>query len=138
MKKKYILDACALTAFVAKEPGGDIIFNLICDAKNEICQLRINQVNLFEVYYFMMKNFDRNKANQVLRDMESTPIEVTHEMSDDVMKEAGRLKITYDLSIGDAIAAAESAVANETLVTADRKDFDRLKREKKIKTLWFR
>lgn len=136
--KKYVLDACVLIPLFTKEQGYDDILRLVGEAKNDICQLRINQVNLFEVYYYILNVYGKNGAAEVLRGVEASPIIVTREMSDDVIKEAGRLKITYDLSIGDAIAAAESAVANETLVTADRKDFDRLKREKKIKTLWFR
>jgi predicted nucleic acid-binding protein len=54
------------------------------------------------------------------------------------MEEATRMKITYNMSIGDSVAAAESMVGNGTLVTADRKDFGEAETAGKIKVLWFR
>lgn len=135
--KKYVLDACALIPLFTEEHGYDEILRLTSEANSDICQLRINQVNLFEVYYYLLKTYGQNKADKMLRDVESSPIKVMLGMEYDVLKESGRLKVTYALSIGDSIAAAESMVTNETLVTADRKDFDKLKRDKKIKILWF-
>jgi predicted nucleic acid-binding protein len=138
LKKNFVLDACALIAFFTKEPGADKILNLINEADNGNITLIMNQINLLEVYCYMMKAYGQAKANKMLKDVELSPIDVIIGLSDDVLKEAGRMRVTYKLPQGDSIAAAECIAWNGTLVTSDRKDFEMLKRAGKIKTLWFR
>jgi len=138
LKETYVLDACALIAFINKETGFDNINSLMNKAVDKKILLMMNQVNLFEVYYRVIKAYGKNTANGVLELVRKLPINIICGLSHNVMEEAGRMKMTYNMSIGDSIAAAESMVANGMLVTSDHKDFGEAEQAGKVKILWFR
>jgi len=133
-----VLDACALIALINDELGADKIGNLIREAAYQNIVLKMNQVNLLEVYFYIMKVYGQDKADEILSDMVTYPINLITELSKEVIKEAGRIKMTYNMSMGDSVAAAESMVYNDTLVTSDHKDFEMLEQAGKIKILWFK
>jgi PIN domain nuclease of toxin-antitoxin system len=138
LKKSYVLDACALIALINNEPGSDKIGGLMREAAYQDITLNMNQVNLLEVYFYIVKTYGQDKADEILSDMDTYPINLITELSKDVIKETGRLKATYNMSMGDSIAAAESMVGNGTLVTSDHKDFGQAEQAGKVKVLWFR
>jgi predicted nucleic acid-binding protein len=138
LKNIFVLDACALIAFINNEPGFDNIDRLMDEAYDKNIIIVMNQVNLFEVYYHIMKVHGQNSANEMLKKIEKAPITIILGLSYYVMREAGRIKMTYNMSVGDSIAAAESIICNGTLVTSDYKDFEKLEQGGKIKVLWFR
>lgn len=43
----YVLDACAMIAFLKGEPGADVVENALLDANS---QCMAHAINLFEVY----------------------------------------------------------------------------------------
>jgi predicted nucleic acid-binding protein len=133
------LDACALIAFVNKESGFDKVSRLMDDADRKNIFIIMNQINLFEVYYRITKIYNKNKADEVLQLVrEEHPITVIHGLTYNVMEEAARMRMTYNMSMGDSVAAAESVVGNGTLVTSDHKDFGKVEQVGKIKVLWFK
>ncbi|GBU20692.1 hypothetical protein R80B4_00571 [Fibrobacteres bacterium R8-0-B4] len=138
MKEEFVLDACALIAIINNEPGSDRIGSLIREAAHQNLVLKMNQVNLLEVYFYIMKIYGQDKADEILSDMETYPISLITELSREVIKEAGRIKMTYNISMGDSVAAAESMVSGGTLVTSDHKDFEMAAQSGKIKVLWFK
>jgi PIN domain nuclease of toxin-antitoxin system len=71
LKKNFVLDACALIVFFTKEAGADKILNLLNEANDNDVTLRMNQINLFEVYYYIMKAYGQSKANNMLKDVKS-------------------------------------------------------------------
>jgi predicted nucleic acid-binding protein len=138
LKENFVLDACALIAFFNRESGTDSISDLIYKADDRKIILKINQVNLLEVYYKMVKIYGKNIANEMMNKIERSPIKVIAGLSKNVFNEAGLLKITYGISVGDSIAAAECVTCNGTLVTSDHKDFGQVEQAGKIRVLWFK
>ena len=138
MKKVYILDACALIAALRGEQGADVAARLLeLSSKGEIA-LRINKVNLLEVYYDTIKQAGLYRADEVFNTIRESTIEIIHEISDRVLREAGRLKASYRLSLADAIALAEAAVQEGILVTSDHHELDVIEQNEPIKLLWIR
>jgi PIN domain nuclease of toxin-antitoxin system len=59
--KPYILDACALIAYFAKENGADNVKNILWDAiDDENITIFMNKTNLLEVYYKTIKGTSGN------------------------------------------------------------------------------
>ena len=51
MSNIYILDACALIALLAGEHGAENVKKIIQEAIDGKINIKINQINLLEVYY---------------------------------------------------------------------------------------
>jgi len=138
LKSVFILDACALIALVAGETGIEKIKNIIRNAIAGNITLKINQINLLEVYYYAINFYDKDIANKTLEKIKKYPIEIIVGLSNDVFEEAGRIKSKYKIPLGDSIAAAECIVSKGILVTSDHKDFEKIENTENIKINWFR
>ena len=138
MNKIYILDACAIIAFLSGEQGSENVKQLFQDAIENKIILKMNQINLLEVYYNSIKKYDQNVANKILEGINELPIEIIIGLKNEVLKEAGRLKIKYKIPLGDSIAVAECIIGNGILVTSDHNDFEKLQKGENILINWFR
>jgi len=134
----YVLDACALIAAIEGEPGYSVVHSLFAQsAKGEI-SLKINKVNLLEVYYDAIRRHGTAEADRMLANMARSPVGVTAVFSNQALREAGRLKTSFKISIADSIALAEAAVHDGCLVTSDHHEFDAIEKNGQIKFFWIR
>jgi PIN domain nuclease of toxin-antitoxin system len=67
----FILDACALIASLANEDGADKVRVIIQEAIDGNATVKMNQINLLEVYYDVCKVYGQNEANKVLNTIEN-------------------------------------------------------------------
>jgi len=134
----YFLDACSLIAVFADEEGAENVIKIIQDAVDEKITLKINQVNLLEVYYYLCRAYGQNEANKAINKIKEYPIEINVGMNESVFNEAGRIKPKYKIPLGDSIAIAECIINNGTLVTSDHDDFSIFEKESLAKIFWFR
>ena len=74
MSNIYILDACAIIAFLSGEQGSENVKQLFQDAIENKIILKMNQINLLEVYYNSIKKYDQNIANKILEGINELPI----------------------------------------------------------------
>ena len=132
MNVLYILDACALTAFLRNEAGADNVTAVLKNAKDGEAAIRIHGINQLEVYYDIYRWVGKEKANEELTMIKKLPIKVQTELSDEVFLEAGRLKASYKISLADSIALAEASVSGGILLTADHHEFDAVEKNEKI------
>ena len=135
---KYILDACALLAVLNKEDGGDKVRKIINQAITDSTEIRMNIVNLLEVYYGIFRDCGKDVAENIIANVYESPVEIIDTISDDVFKEAGRLKATYKISLADSIALAESSASGYELLTSDHHEFDVVEQSEKIVFHWIR
>jgi len=63
----FILDACALIALLAGEPGAETVKRIIQNAINGDITVKINQINLLEVYYKICNIYNQDEANKTMR-----------------------------------------------------------------------
>jgi len=70
--------------------------------------------------------------------MEQMPIVIKDSLINEVLKEAGRLKSQYKLSIADSVAIAESIASKASRVTADHHEIEPIEKAEGINVTWFR
>jgi len=136
--KRYVLDACALLAVLAGENGADNVKNIFREAVNRQAFLVMHKINFLEVYYRIYKIYGRIEADDLLKKMEQKPILIKAAITDDLLREAGRLKSKYRLSLADSIAVSESIIGKGSLVTADYHEIKPIEIAEKIDVTWFR
>jgi len=134
----FILDACALIALLAGEQGAENVKKIIQDAVDGKINIKINQINLLEVYYKVCNVYNQNEANKTMKKIKEFPIEIIIGLKEDVFNEAGRIKSKYKIPLGDSIVVAECIIGNGILVTSDHNDFGKIEKKEKIKINWFR
>ena len=138
MNNIYILDACSLIALLVGEKGAENIKDIIQNAIDGKTTVKINQINLLEVYYFTINNYGQDEANKMLKRIKEFPIEIITGLTDDVFEESGRIKSKYKIPLGDSIVAAECLIKKGTLVTSDHDDFEKIIVAENIEINWFR
>jgi len=66
MKKVYVLDACALIAFLNDEEGAQLVEALLSEASVQNVHIVMNRVNLLEIYYGVYRDDGIQEANSVI------------------------------------------------------------------------
>jgi len=118
-----VLDACALIALLRSEPGGEEVRSLLADDE---CRCFIHAVNLCEVYYDCLRNYDEVKADQKLGDLRVCGLLLRDDMDTEFWKKAGHLKARGRISLADAFAVTLAEREHSILVTSDHHEFDPL------------
>ncbi len=120
--KVYILDACAVIAFLAGKLGAAVVTQLLSDPNNLCC---IHAVNLCEVYYDAIRKTDVTTARQDMTTLLSGGLVLRSDMDSDFWQRVGELKVNPGrLSLADCFALALAQRAGATLVTSDHHEFD--------------
>ena len=135
---KYVLDACALLAVLNEEDGGEFVRGIIERAEFGSIKVSMNIINLLEVYYNVFRKGGKEIADNILLEVEASPIEVIETISKDVLREAGRLKVSYNMSVADSMAVAEASVSDGILVTSDHHELEAVEASENIMFHWFR
>ncbi len=73
MNDMYVLDACALIAFLGNEAGADVVEELLERSKRNEIELFINTINLLEIYYGVYHAAGKEKAEEVLHTIKDFP-----------------------------------------------------------------
>ena len=134
----FVIDACAMIAFLNNEAGAQVIESLLRQAMSASVTLFMHKVNLLEIYYGVYRESGDLLAQQTIAKVTALPIHIVDELTDAVFYKAGRLKALYKISLADSIAAAEAKIRNCALVTADHHELDPLDQNQELKFLWFR
>jgi len=115
----YLLDACALIALLNDEDGADAVAGLLTQAGAGTDRVYISSIQVLEVYYDRIYIKNRKYADTFLEKLYTSPVIILSEISNDVIREAGRFKTSYSMSLADAIAAGTAKNLAATLVTKD-------------------
>ena len=138
MNVLYVMDACALIAFLREEEGAEFVADILRSAENGATEIILNRINLLEVYYDIYRSVGKTKAAEELFMIKKLPININSEINDNIFEEAGRLKASYKISLADSIALAEASVSGGGLLTADHHEFDIIEKQERIKFEWIR
>jgi len=138
MTELYVLDACAVTAVVNGENGGEMVAAIIEAAYRGETKVYMNKINLLEVYYDKLRNLGKPEADKLITVISKQPVIIVSEISDAVFEEAGRIKAAYRISLADSIAIAEALTSGSALVTSDHHEMDEVEMNENIKFLWIR
>ena len=138
MAAKYVLDSCALLAFIYKESGYDIIRSVLAQADNGSAEVYMNKLNLFEVYYNIIRTDGVQQAENVYAAVLKLPITIINGITDGVFRNAGRIKTQYKMSLADSIALGEALILDASILTSDHHEFDVIEKNTDIRFTWIR
>jgi len=134
-----VLDACALIALLNGDEGADIVAELLMLADNGVepsvrGHLFMSGIQVMEVYYDRIYVKSVEYADTVLESIYAAPITVLDNVSCDIIKDAGRFKTLYSMSLADAFAAATAKSLGIALVTKDSE----MKEARELSILWLK
>lgn len=135
---RFVLDACAVIAFLFAEDGCDVVESILQQATNTMAELFMHEINRLEIYYGVYRENGEEAARKTLEKIDDLPIQIIRGLDDQIFHEAGRLKASYRISLADSIAAACAKVKTCPLVTADHHELDPLDEEGVLEFLWIR
>ncbi|MCL2350375.1 MAG: type II toxin-antitoxin system VapC family toxin [Defluviitaleaceae bacterium] len=138
MVSRCVLDACALAAIFEKEQGSEVVLDILLKAKEGKMDVFMNKLNFFEVYYVTLRRKGLDAAEEFLTTSLDMPIVIIDGMTDELMREAGRFKTSYKMSLADAIALGQASVLDASLVTADRHELEAVENGESIDFTWIR
>ncbi len=100
----YVLDACAVLAFLHQEEGAEVVASLLQDTHS---RRLIHAINACEVYYDLYRRSGEEAAAAVESILEKSGLEIESSMSSDFWQVAGRLKAVWRrISLADCFALA--------------------------------
>jgi len=117
----YLLDACALLAFLNEEfgKGYEKVKDLFDRAVKDEITLCMSLVNLVEVYYRIIQIKGLETADAVMEPVKSLPIKFISDISDEIYFETARCKARYPMSLADAFLCGTAKSIAATIVTRD-------------------
>jgi predicted nucleic acid-binding protein len=131
----YLLDACALIAFLAKEPEYAMVKEIFDRADTEKIAIYISVVNLAEVFYHLIRDKGETEAVEIMRKLDSLPIVTIDTISNAVYRDAARLKARYSISLGDVFLCATAKSLSAIVVTKDR-EIEAVEQSEQLSVLW--
>jgi len=133
--KRYVLDACALIAYLNDEDGAAVIEDLFSSNK----EIFMSVVNLYEVCYDAARTSDNEHAVvEILETVRQLPIVVVWEINDELLKAAARFKVRYRISLADSFALGLADVLEAVVVSADHHELEPVAQVGEVSVLWFR
>lgn len=138
MMFRYVVDACALIAYLFDEEGSALFEELLLEARKDDVEIVMHFVNLGEVYYDVLKRNDMSIAKQTYHEIKLLPIRFENRISDEMVYKIGDVKTNFRISYADAFAAAQSILLSAELVTTDHKEFGPLEKAGLVKIMWLR
>jgi PIN domain nuclease of toxin-antitoxin system len=138
VRGKYVLDACAVIAFLNDEEGAHRVEQLLSQGDQAPNTLFMHEINLLEIYYGVYRDESKELAEQTYAKLFDLPIKFVTGLRENVFKEAGRLKAVYKISLADSIALAEAKIRRIPLVTCDHHEFDPIQDKNELDFFWIR
>ena len=132
---KYVIDACALIAFLQNEGGGDILRELFKMPENEFF---MHSVNLTEVYYDAVYVAGEEKAQELFEKVVGLPITILWDLNVSLIKLVGKYKTSYQISFADAFVLALAEKKKAIVVSTDHHEFDVIESAGKLSFYWLR
>lgn len=138
MRQLYVLDACALIAVLRNENGAKRVVDVYREVLSGEAEIAMNVVNLLEVYYDDYRAHGKKAAAKMLDAVKKLDIKFVTEIDENLLLEAGQLKVDYRISLADSFALAQAKILGGTLITSDHHEFDVVEASEPIKFLWIR
>ena len=130
--KAKVLDSYSLIAYLERDKGYNKVIEHFQKAVDTGRNLLFSTVNWGEVYYIVLREYGKHRADEVEKIIHALPIEII-DVDLEIAQEAGRFKATKKLSYADCFVAALAKLHKAELITGD-KEFRTV--EKEIKISW--
>ncbi len=123
----FVLDACAIIAFLRDEKGADAVASLLM---NEVCMTHI--VNICEVYYdCLMSGDDESIAQGIIADLRSIGLIFREDVDTEfwqsvALYKSNIRKASLNVSIADCFIMSLAKRENAIIITSDHHEFDHI------------
>ncbi len=134
----FVFDACAFIAYFNNELGADKAEQLLESARRGEIQLYAMSVNLYEVYYDALRSGSPEKAEEVLLDFYTMPLNIVELIDRPLMRLAGYFKTHFKMSFADSFALALAKKMDAKVVTSDHHEFDNVEKAGALQFFWLR
>ena len=131
----YVLDACAMIAYLRKEVGAEAVREIIVDWEN-ICYA--HAINLCEVYYDFWRIGGKAAADEAIEDLLLLGIIERNDFDADFWKKVGETKANNKASIADCFAIVLANQIGGTVLTSDHHEFDKIAEDNVCLVQFFR
>lgn len=119
----YILDACAMIAFLRRETGADVVEAILLDENNRCFA---HAINLCEVFYDFHRSVGEPAAEKAISDLKESGIVERNDFDQAFWKEVGRIKSPNKASLADCAAIVLANQIGGTVLTSDHHEFDKI------------
>jgi predicted nucleic acid-binding protein len=133
---KYIIDACAFITFLDEEEGADKVAEIIKKANSGEAEVYISCIQLLEIYYDRGRAKNWDYAESVFKSLVNSSVKIVYTLSPEELRYAGKLKVSYSISLADSIACAVAKELSATLVTSDHSELEPVEQYERIPFLW--
>lgn len=131
-EEQFILDACAMLAYLNNEDGVEVIGEMLEKGSRNEVKIFITAMDLAEIYHIVLKKEGRDKALKTILLIKNLPVECVG-LDEPLLMLAGEIRVQFPLSLGDALVAAVAKTRKAKIITGDN-DFKSL--EKEIECVW--
>ncbi|MBX3042739.1 MAG: PIN domain-containing protein [Ignavibacteriae bacterium] len=136
MKNNFVLDACAMIAFLSDEVGANKVQELLDLANYGNISLYIHQINLLEIHYGIARSDGIGLADNILTEIRKLPIKVVDKIDNHLFDSSSYFKRNYKISLADSIALGLSRSLKAKLITSDHHEFDIIDNDKEVEFYW--
>lgn len=137
-KADFVLDACALIAYLRKEEGHQKVIELFDKATDLEAKVFMHLASFSEVYYDFWRVSDETVAEKVASDLLFLPIELIENISMQMTRKIGYFKTSYKISFADSFVLATAKLHNARVVTCDHHEFDPIEKNGDLEFEWIR
>lgn len=131
----YVIDACALIAYLREEQGSDKLCKLLKDRKNSFF---MHSINIGEVYYDSLRISGEEKAQELFDDIAKLPINVIWTLDIPFINLVGKYKTSYKISYADSFVLALAEREGGIVISTDHHEFDPLEDAGVLRFSWLR
>lgn len=118
----YVLDACAMLAFLGGESGADVVENALLEAGSRCVA---HSINLCEVFYVVCRKGGETAAREAVADFRAAGVAEHSDFDEAFWLEVGRLKaVQIKVSLADCCAIVLTNRVGGTLLTSDHHELD--------------
>ena len=135
---KYVIDACALIAFLHDEAGAEQVEKLLKEAETNKAKIFLHSITLYEVYYGVYRESGQVLAETAMRAVVSLPIEIVDEFGREYFELSAYFKTNYRMSMADSVMLGVAMDKSAVVVSADHHEFDPIDLDGDMKFLWIR
>ncbi len=118
MAERYTLDTSALIAYLADEPGADLVERLLSDAGRQRVVLFASFMTFMEATYRVWQEGGERAGKLAYLRIRSLPLRRI-DVGEGLILRAARVKASHSLSVADAWIAATALITDSALVHKD-------------------
>ena len=132
IKEKFIIEACAMLAYLNNEDGSTIIEEILQRGQRQEAEIFITAMDLAEICHIIRNEEGKERALKVMVLVKTLPVQLVV-LDESLIMTVGEIRMKYPLTLGDALVAAVAKSRGAKIITGDH-DFKKL--EKELDIIW--